>query len=409
MSASPDRAAPFAPAPDLDRLDLAALRRRRGEKWQLYGPDVLPAWVAEMDYPLAAPVREAVEAALAADDLGYPLPPRRGELPAAFAERMGTRFGWWPDPDRVEVLADVVQGLYVAIDRFSAPRDGVVVQTPVYPPFLTAVRELGRRQLESPLVAGPARYEIDVDHLRGTVDAGARLLLLCNPQNPTGRVFERGELEAIAELAIARDLVVVADEIHADLVYDGHRHVPFASLAPEVEARTLTLSSASKAFNIPGLRCAVAHFGSAALQRRFLSLPRALRGGLGALGQRATLAAWRAGQPWLDAVLAHLGRNRARVAAFVAEHLPGVQHFAPEATFLAWLDCRALGLEPSPQAFLLEHARVALSDGAAFGAPGRGFARLNFATSGPLLEEILARVAAALAEAPPGGRPRPTR
>jgi len=383
---------------DFDRLDLAALRRRRGEKWQLYGPDVLPAWVAEMDFPLCAPVRRVLESALEIDDLGYPLDVQPDALPAAFVERMESRFGWRPDPRGIEVLTDVVQGIYIAIDQFSAPGEGVVVQTPVYAPFLSAVRELGRRMVESPLVAGDTRYEIDFDFLRHAIDPSTRVFLLCNPQNPTGRVFERRELETLAELALAHDLVVVADEIHADLVYDSRRHIPFASLSPEVEARTLTLTSATKAFNIPGLRCAIAHFGSEALRKRFARVPRHVRGGLGSLGQAATVAAWREGQPWLDAVLAYLDGNRRSVARFVAERLPGVRSFEPEATFLAWLDCRALELEPSPQQFFLEHARVALSDGSVFGAPGRGFARLNFATSRPLLDEIGTRIEKSLRE-----------
>ena len=383
---------------DFDRLDLAALRRRRGEKWQLYGPDVLPAWVAEMDFPLCAPVRRVLESALEIDDLGYPLDVQPDALPAAFVERMESRFGWRPDPRGIEVLTDVVQGIYIAIDQFSAPGEGVLVQTPVYAPFLSAVRELGRRLVESPLVAGDTRYEIDFDFLRHAIDPSTRVFLLCNPQNPTGRVFERRELETLAELALAHDLVVVADEIHADLVYDSRRHIPFASLSPEVEARTLTLTSATKAFNIPGLRCAIAHFGSEALRKRFARVPRHVRGGLGSLGQAATVAAWREGQPWLDAVLAYLDGNRRSVARFVAERLPGVRSFEPEATFLAWLDCRALELEPSPQQFFLEHARVALSDGSVFGAPGRGFARLNFATSRPLLDEIGTRIEKSLRE-----------
>lgn len=378
-----------------DHFDLAKLRARRGEKWRLYGPDVLPAWVAEMDFPLAAPVRAALEEALALDDLGYPLE-SPAPLQEAFAERMEARFGWRIDPARVEALSEVVQGLYVAIDRTSEPGDGVVVQTPVYPPFLGAVRNLGRTLVENPLVAGRARWELDLDGLRAA--RGARILMLCNPQNPTGRVFGRRELEAIAEVAAREDWVVLADEIHADLVYPGHAHVPFASLAPEVEARTITFSSASKAFNVPGLRCAVAHFGSDALRKRFLSLPRALRGGLGSLGQAATLAAWRESDAWLAEVLAYLDGNRRVVADFVAAHWPEVRTWLPESTFLAWLDFRALALPGSPQRFFLEHARVALSDGAAFGEPGRGFARLNFGTARPLLEEILGRLDRALRE-----------
>jgi cystathionine beta-lyase len=386
------------PLPDLERLDLARLRRRRGEKWQLYPPDVLPAWVAEMDFPLAAPIRRVLEDALEADDLGYPINPRPQDLPTVFAERMAARFGWRVDPQRVEVLTDVVQGLYVALDRFAAPGEGVVVQTPVYPPFLHAVRETGRRLVESPLVAGAARFELDLDGLRAALDPDTRVLLLCHPQNPTGRVFGRRELEALAELVLRHQLVVVSDEIHADLAYPEQRHVPFAALGPEVEARTITLTSATKAFNIPGLRCALAHFGSAELQRRFLSLPRHVRGGIGSLGLAATAAAWRESQPWLDAVLARLDANRALVAEFVRTALPGVGHRPPEASYLAWLDCRALGLGASPQRFFLERAKVALSAGEAFGRPGEGFVRLNFATPPALLGEILERMAKALRE-----------
>lgn len=386
------------PLPDLERLDLARLRRRRGEKWQLYPPDVLPAWVAEMDFPLAAPIRRVLEDALEADDLGYPINPRPQDLPTVFAERMAARFGWRVDPQRVEVLTDVVQGLYVALDRFAAPGEGVVVQTPVYPPFLHAVRETGRRLVESPLVAGAARFELDLDGLRAALDPDTRVLLLCHPQNPTGRVFDRRELEALAELVLRHQLVVVSDEIHADLAYPEQRHVPFAALGPEVEARTITLTSATKAFNIPGLRCALAHFGSAELQRRFLSLPRHVRGGIGSLGLAATAAAWRESQPWLDAVLARLDANRALVAEFVRTALPGVGHRPPEASYLAWLDCRALGLGASPQRFFLERAKVALSAGEAFGRPGEGFVRLNFATPPALLGEILERMAKALRE-----------
>lgn len=385
------------PLPDLERLDLARLRRRKGEKWQLYPPDVLPAWVAEMDFPLAAPIRRVLEDALDADDLGYPVNPRPQDLPTVFAARMAERFGWRVDPQRVAVLTDVVQGIYVALDRFTARGEGVVVQTPVYPPFLRAVSDLGRRLVENPLVEGPARFEIDLDGLRAAADPDTRVLLLCHPQNPTGRVFGRDELEALAELALRHDWVVVSDEIHADLVYPGGaRHLPFATLAPEVEARTITLTSATKAFNIPGLRCAVAHFGSAELQRRFASLPRHLRGGIGSLGLAATEAAWTSCQPWLDAVLGRLAANRALVADFVRDALPGVRHRPPEASYLAWLDCRELGLGPSPQRFFLEHARVALSAGEAFGRPGEGFVRLNFATAPALLGEILERMAKAL-------------
>jgi cystathionine beta-lyase len=234
-----------------------------------------------------------------------------------------------------------------------------------------------------------------VDDLRRKAP-GAKLVLLCNPHNPTGRVLARAELDAVVEVAREHDLVIVSDEIHADLVYPGARHVPTALLGPEAEVCTVALLSASKAFNLAGLRCAVAVFGADALRRRFLGVPRHLRGGLGAPGLEATLAAWRHADPWLAQVLSLLEANRDFTAEFVARELPGVRHVPPQATYLAWLDCRALDLAPSPYEFFLREAKVALSDGRAFGPPGQGHVRLNFATSRAILTEALERMAKAL-------------
>jgi cystathionine beta-lyase len=287
--------------------------------------------------------------------------------------------------------------MYVAIQQFTEPGDGVIAQTPIYPPFLGAVRNLGRTLRENPLRETAQGFVVDLDGLRAQASQ-ARVLLLCNPHNPTGRVFRRDELEGIARIAIEHDLVVVSDEIHADLVYRGGRHVPFASLSPEAEARTITLTAGSKPFNIAGLRCALAIFGSDALKRRFVGFERHLRGGLGSLGILALEAAWSHADPWLDEVLPYLEANRDFVAEFVRAELPGVRHFSPEGTYLAWLDCRALGLRPSPHRFFLERAKVGLSDGPTFGAQGAGFVRLNFATSRALLSRGLEQMAKALRE-----------
>jgi cystathionine beta-lyase len=386
------------PPTRLDDLERSLLRQRGGEKWTVYSEDVLPLWVADMDFPLAEPIRRLIQRSLDLGDLGYPMHPRPSELPEVFARRARERFGWSVDARRVELITDVVQGIYVALQQFSEEGEGAVVQTPIYPPFLSAIRELRRDLVENPLVASDGGYAVDLDGLRRVVDERTRLILLCNPHNPSGRAFRRDEVEGIAELALERDLVVVSDEIHADLVFPGCHHIPFASLSPEVEARTVTLTSASKAFNIAGLRCAVAVFGSRELRERFLGCPRHLRGGLGSLGLAATEAAWRHCQPWLDEVLAYLETNRKLLAEYVAAELPGVRCFRPEATYLAWLDCRDLDLQPSPYEFFLSRAKVALSDGAAFGEPGRGFVRLNFATSRELLGEALGRMATALRE-----------
>jgi cystathionine beta-lyase len=384
------------PPPRLDRLSEAVLRQRTGEKWQEYPPDVLPLWVADMDYPVAEPIRRRLQRALDVGDTGYPLHPKPTRLPELFAARAAERYGWRVEPRRIELISEVVQGMYVAITQLSEPGDGVIVQTPIYPPFLSAVKNLGRTLRESPLRETERGFVVDVEGLRAEAAAGARILLLCNPHNPTGRVLRRDELETIARIAIEHDLVVVADEIHADLVYPGARHVPFAALSPEAEARTITLTAGSKAFNIAGLRCGLAVFGSDALRRRFLGFERHLRGGLGSLGILALETAWRHGDPWLADVLAYLAANRDFVAEFVRAELPGVRHFAPEGTYLAWLDCRALELPPTPHRFFLERAQVGLSDGPTFGPPGHGFVRLNFATSRALLTRALEQMAKAL-------------
>jgi cystathionine beta-lyase len=266
----------------------------------------------------------------------------------------------------------------------------------VYPWFLKSTEELGRRRIVNELVAGPHGYEIDFDDLRAKLDPCARILLLCNPQNPTGRVFTRAELERIAALAVERDLIVISDDVHHDLVYPGQRYTPIATLGPEIEARTITLTSASKAFNFAGLRCGVAVFGSEALQRRVEALPSHLRGGLGNFGLVASEIAWTSCQPWLDEVIAYLDGNRAFLARFVKERLPGVGHVSPEATYLGWLDCRALGLAPDPYRYFLSRARVALSDGRRNGPGGEGFVRINFATSRAILTQILERMADSL-------------
>ncbi len=377
-------------------LDIESLRRRTGEKWKSYPEDVLPVWVADMDFPLAEPLQELLRHTLEHSDTGYPMSVTRDGLPRIFAERAAECWGWQVSPNRIELITDVVQGLYVALHVLTEPGEAAVIQTPIYPPFLSCVEQVGRRMIVNELRRGDARYEIDFDALRAAIDDGTRMLMLCNPHNPTGRVFTRVELEGLAEVALERDQIIVSDEIHADLVLTGREHLPIASLGPEVEARTITLTSATKAFNIAGLRCALAAFGSADLQRGFNALPRYIRGGLGSLGLAATEIAWTRCQDWLDEVIATLEENRSLVTELVSRLLPGVRHLPSEGTYLAWLDCRDLELPDGPYRFFLEHGRVALSDGARFGPGGDGFVRLNFATSREIVTEAVERMAKAI-------------
>ena len=383
--------------PDFNAISLEALRRRRGVKWTRYPPDVLPAWVADMDFDMAGPIRDGLARMMEANDLGYsPKLPASG-LPEAFAAFAARRFpGWAAATERMIAIADVVQGIHLAIEAYTRPGDGVCTLTPVYPPFLQAVAETGRRLDSCTMARGEDRYEIDFDALRAAVDERTRLLLLCTPHNPLGRVFDRGELEAVAELVIERDLVVVADEIHADVVYPGARHIPFSSLGPEVEARTLTMTSATKSFNIAGLRCAVVIFGSDRLAERFDARPERIRGAVSSFGLEATRIAWTECDEWLDALLAHLEGNRDFLHAFVAERLPGIRMVLPAATYLGWLDCREFGLDPDPYRWFLDHARVGFNDGRDFGDGGEGHVRINFATSRPILAQVLERMEEAL-------------
>ncbi len=380
-----------------ETLPLAALRSRHGNKWQRFDDDVIPAWVADMDFALAPPIRECLASAVERHDFGYPLYARNDPLPEVFAERMRQRFGWNPDPAGVVLVTDVVQGFYIVLDRLSAPGAGVVVNTPLYPPILQGIEQTGRRLVRSPLLRDGDGWALDADGLAAAVDAATRFLVLCNPHNPSGHVFSRAELETVASLAERHDLVVIADEIHADLIYPGARHVPFATLSPEIARRTVTFTSASKAFNTAGLRCAVAHFGDPALKAGFESLPSRVRGGLVAYGAEVTRVAWQRCQPWLDEALVYLQGNRDLVARTVAERMPGVGFAPPRSTYLAWLDFRGLGLNRDPHEYFLEKARVGLSEGPMFGPEGVGCARLNFATDRAILAEILDRMVRALA------------
>jgi cystathionine beta-lyase len=349
-----------------------------------------------MDFAVAAPIQQAVRRIVDARDYGYPL--RNGDragaaVAAAFAQRMKDRFDWEVDPALVLPLADLVQGTYAPVLAFSEPGDGVVLQVPNYPPFRDVIQTTGRKLIPLPMRDNGTRHACDVAEIAGAVDGRARIFVLCNPQNPTGRVFTREELLAMARFAIERDMIVISDEIHADIVYPGHRHIPFASLGPEIADRTVTITSPTKSFNIPGLRCAVLHFGSARLRERFLQrIPARLMGDPNAIGVDATVAAWTQGQPWLDAVLAHLLRARDRMVDTLRREVPEIRCHAPDGTFLAWLDCTGLNLKTSAFDFFHDQARIAFSAGETFDPACRQFVRFNFATSMPILDRLLDRL-----------------
>lgn len=372
--------------------DVERLRSLSCIKWSRYGDDVIPAWVADMDLAPAQVAVDAVRALAECGDFGYNFAAAQ-RLPEAFSAWQAKHHGWRPDPERVKVYCDVMQVVEAVLWLHTKPGDGVVLFTPVYFPFYPAVTSTGRRVVSVPLNQDE-HWCLDPDRLEAAIDPTTRAILLCNPHNPTGRVFDATELAAIAEVAERHDLLVLSDEIWCDLTHPGFTHVPIASLGEDIAARTITVSAASKAFNIAGLHCAVAHIGHEGVAKKLRALPKHLLGGVGSPGAEATLASWTSGEPWLTEVRAHLTRQRDHLAERFAAELPEVRFMSPQATYLAWLDFRALGLGDEPAKTILERGRIALSNGPEFGEAGSGFARLNFATSRALLDKIIDRVVA---------------
>lgn len=376
-------------APSVEIPSLETLRRHRGRKWATHRGDVLPAWIADMDLLPAPIIRAVLSTAIEEGDLGYGPTAHRSGVGEAFAAWALHRWHWQVEPGAVMLMPDVVSGLSNCIEALTSRGDGVLVQTPIYAPILSCVANSGRRVVACAIVGD----SIDFAALEAAISRHRpRLFILCNPHNPTGRCFTRDELTRLAALASDYDLDVVSDEIHADLVHAGHQHIAFASLSPQVAARTVTLNSASKAFNIAGLRCAVCVAQSAALRRQLSSLPVQRWTTFSTLGVRAALAAWtEPGEAWLTACVEHLTDMRDHLLNRLAAELPAIRCAQPQASYLAWLDCRELELG-SPAEFFLERARVALSPGSEFGEPGHGFVRLNFATSQDILDRILDRM-----------------
>lgn len=372
----------------LRALDIDRLRAKRGAKWQAKRADYA-AWVADMDFPVAPAIREALLAVIDADEFGYPNwggPASRSPAAKLFAARMADRFGWECRPDRIHDLIDVVQGVRAVVHHLTAPGDGIVVHLPAYHPFLHTVDEMDRRLV--PVLESEGSF--DYDDLEARLAAeGAAAWILCHPHNPLGHRFERPELERIAAIAERFDLVVVSDEIHADLTMPGGTHLPFEALGPDVSARTVTLNSASKAFNLAGLRWAVLHAGSDEMHAALRALPGHYLGAPNVMAVTAAVAAWTDGGPWLDAVVEVIDENRLALRGLLAEHLPGARYRPPDATYLAWIDCRDLGLGDDPAEVFAERG-VALSPGPQFGPPGAGHVRLNLATSPDVLAAMVA-------------------
>jgi cystathionine beta-lyase len=381
-------------AADADRRTVADLRAAGGLKWSLF-PDRIGAFVAEADFGTAPVVRDALRAAVDAERFGY-LPPSAAQAMAeAYVGWSADRYGWAPPAERVRPVGDVMAAFRATVRHLTAPGSTIVLPTPAYMPFLDVPATLGRRVVEVPLVPDGDRLVHDLDAIGRALADGGGLLVLCNPHNPTGRVLDRAELLGVAEVAEAHGARVFADEIHAPLVYAGRRHVPYASVSPAAAAHAVTATSASKAWNVPGLKCAQVVLGSDADAAVWEQVGEEYEHGASQLGVIASTAAYTSGGPWLDDALAYLDGNRRELAALLAEHLPAVRYTPPEGTYLAWLDCRGLGLGDHPGEHFARSG-VALTDGPACGRAGAGFARYTLATPRPVLRDTVRRLAAAV-------------
>ncbi len=371
-------------------------------KWNLFDADVLPMWVADMDFLVAKPILEAVRRRVEHGIFGYPsyLHPGPGVVTAlqeVVVERMRSRYAWQVQPEDVLPLPGVITGLNLACHALAAAGGGVLIQTPVYPPFFSTARNAGMVLQESTLARlADGRYEVDWDNFEAAFTDQTRIFILCNPHNPVGRVFRKDELQRMAEICLRHGVTICSDEIHCDLVFSGYKHLPIASLDGEIAQNTITLMSPTKTFNIAGLQCSFAIVQNPELRSRLEQSMQGLVMWVNLVGMTAALAAYHSGQEWLSQVLAYLEANRNYLREFVTSQLPQLKMAAPEGTYLAWLDCRAAGINGNPCEYFIQSARVGFNDGATFGKDGAGFVRLNFACTRAVLAQALGQMKAAL-------------
>ena len=371
-------------------------------KWHLYDPDVLPMWVADMDFRSPEPVIQALRERAEHGIFGYPLglqgnPKELPELCQAVIDRLDKLYHWAVKTDEIVLSPGVVIGFNLACHALANAQEGVLVQTPVYLPILTAAKNTGILRQEMELTHLPGGdYSIDWEAFEASITDQTRLFILCNPHNPVGRVFQKEELERMAEICLRHGVTIVSDEIHCDLIYAGYRHIPIASLDPEIAKNTITLMAPSKTFNIAGLDFSLAIIQNPELRKRYLEASKGLISGMNLMGIVAARAAYLHGQEWLDQLVKYLQANRDYLYQYVKQELPGIEMGLPEGTYLAWLDCRNAGISDNPFKFFLEKGRVAFNDGATFGSGGEGFIRLNFGCPHSMLTQTLERMKLAL-------------
>jgi len=378
----------------MDGYKFDRIINRRGSnaiKWDLFDEETLPLWVADMDFASPGEVISEVQARLEHPIFGYQS--KDMELLDVIVDWMFKQHGWKITPEDILLVPGVVAGFNWAVRSFTEIKDSIIFQTPVYFPFFNISQNNNVQQATVPLKNMDNGYEIDFDEFEGKIREDTRIFILCNPHNPVGRVYRKDELERLGEICLANDILICSDEIHCDLVYPGHTHLPIASLSKELAMNTITLMAPSKTFNMPGL-----HFSFAVVQNENLrsKMTKARSGIIGEpniLAQSAAKAAYKYGGEWLGALLKYLDQNRQLVVEFTKENIPEIRVHSPEGTYLAWLDCSALNLKEGPYKFILENAKVALNDGKTFGGNSSGFVRLNFGCPKSVLIKALNKMA----------------
>lgn len=371
-------------------------------KWEKYPEDVLPLWVADMDFLTPKPILEAIQTFLEQGILGYETPSR--PLLESIAARMDKLYGWKIEPEMVVANPGIVSGFNAAARAVCEPGEGILVQPPVYFPFLNVHENLGLTRQCAQLVkvadGNILRYEIDFDAFEaamGADDARTGMFLFCNPHNPTGNAFTQDQLSRLADICLRHNTVICSDEIHSELLLDGTQHIPIATLAPEIAEGSITLVASSKTFNTAGLFCGFAIIPNKDIRERYQKTSEQMTLHANSLGQIAAQTAFSgACDDWLKEALAYMTANRDFAAGFIGENMPEIRQTMPDATYMTWLDCNPLietGVIPgSPHEFFLNKAKVALSDGSRFGPGGEGFVRLNFACPRSTLEDALDRM-----------------
>ena len=377
---------------EVKALPLAELRERSSEKWREYPADVLPLFVAETDFPLAPAISSALRRAVDNGDTGYIA--SRTPLPETYASFAMRRYGWHADPSRMRTTADVSMGIVEILRRVTQPGERVVVTTPVYPPFFDLVSEAGAEVARVPLLDTGTAWELDLDGIRAAFEDGATAMLLCNPHNPTGTVHSRDSLTALAEIADEFGAAVISDEIHAPLAQPGTGFTPFLDTGEAAERVGYAVVSASKAFNLAGLKCALMVTASDRTSAIVRGLPIEVEWRTGQFGLLAAVAAFsEESDEWLDGLLRTLDENRVLLEDLLASKIPAARYRIPDAGYLAWIDLSGLEWGDNPARRILKEAGVALHFGPAFGEPGRGFVRLNFGTSPEIITEAIERIA----------------